>query len=453
MLFKEKLAVLCQWLRKKSFVICCGIAPVILLSALLVTCDFGCNVIVNGEVIGTAPSREYVQNLVDSINTSLSPYLDGSDAITVEPVMTPKLILGKGFTDRQVLGERLKSYCPYLEKAYTVKSNGNTVAAFTTSAERQIAYDKFIRDITANSTSYEILDEISMEYELVPYGLIKSGDSARKMLSGTYEFSDVVSVNADCKLQDILCTYFMSKKDFYALNPDFTEGVGAKVKIESNIPYIRVVTRENYTESKVLKHSIKYESDDTMYVGQSKTKSEGADGFVKTAKTRYGVNGITLCEVAEQTSTEEAVSHIVLLGTKQLPKGESAGSILNPYDGLLTSRFGNRDGRNHKGIDISGKENDDIKAADGGKITFARWDDSGYGNMIKIDHPSGYTTVYAHCNKLYVSEGEEVSQGQVIAALGNTGRSTGAHVHFEVWKTETNTPVDPLNFFQLKEQK
>lgn len=453
MLFKEKLASLCQWLKKKSFVICCGIAPVILLSALLVTCDFGCNVIVNGEVIGTAPSKEYVQNLIDSINTSLSPYMDGSDAIIVEPVMTPKLIVGKGFTDPQVLGERLKSYCPYLEKAYTVKSNGSTVAAFTTSRERQNVYDKFIRDITANSTSYEILDEISFEYELVPYGLIKSGDSARKMLSRKYTFSDVVSVNSDCKLQDILCAYSIGKKEFYSLNPGFTEGEGTTVKIKSEIPYIRVVTKENYTENTVLKHSVKYENDDTMYVGQSKTKLEGTDGFVKTDKTRYGVNGVKLLEVSEQTTTEEAVSHIVLLGTKELPKGESAGSIINPYDGLLTSRFGNRDGRNHKGIDISGEENSDIKAADGGKIVFAGWDNSGYGNMIKIDHPSGYTTVYAHCNKLYVSEGEEVCQGQVIAALGNTGRSTGAHVHFEVWKTDANVPVDPLDFFQLNEQK
>lgn len=453
MLLKEKLANICQWLREKSFVICCGIAPVILLSALLVTCSFGCNVIVNGEVIGTAPNAEYVQNLVDSINTSLSPYLDGVSAVDVTPVTTPKLVFGKKFTDIQILGERLKSYCPYLENAYTVKSNGKTVAAFLTDEQRKVAYDKFIDEVSGNSGSFTVLDDITMEYELVPYGLIKTGSDAYKMLMSTYEFSATVGVEKGDKLNDILSRYAISQSDFEKLNPAYKEGESTKVKIISEIPNIRVLTTENYVESTVVKYSTKYETDGTMYEGDSKIKTEGTNGFKSTKKVRYSMNGLELCENVLDVQEETPVTQVVLMGTKVNPKGKSSGSIEKPCVGVLTSRFGSRGGRQHKGIDISGVENSDVKAADGGVVTYADWDDSGYGYVVKIEHPSGYTTLYAHCNKLYVSKGDKVNQGDVIAALGNTGRSTGPHVHFEVIVTETGIPVNPLSFFNISEIK
>ena len=69
--------------------------------------------------------------------------------------------------------------------------------------------------------------------------------------------------------------------------------------------------------------------------------------------------------------------------------------------------------------------------------------------MIKLQHDNGYTTLYAHCNKLFVSEGEYVARGDVIAALGSTGRTTGPHVHFEVIVTENGTVVDPLEVFDI----
>ncbi len=449
MLFKEKLANICQWLKKKSFVLCCGVAPVILLSALLVTCDFGCNVIVNGEVIGTAPSSEYVQGLIHSINTELSPYLDGIEAIAVKPVTTPKLVVGKCFTPSQELGEKLKSYCPYMEKAYTVKSNGKTVAAFTSREERADSYDKFIEEMSTSAQNYEVLDEVTFEYELVPYGLIKSGESAYRMLMRTYEFSDTVNIAESSDLYSVLTSYCMTEEDFMSLNPDYREGKTKKVKIKSDIPYIRLLAKENYTETTIIKHITRYEESAGMYEGTRDIKQEGKSGFNSIKKTRYVLNGTELGEISVEELHEDAVNEIVLYGTKPTPKGKSSGSIANPFAGVLTSRYGSREGRRHAGIDISGAEGADIKAADGGKVVFAGWDDSGYGNMIKIEHSTGYTTLYAHCSKLYVKEGDKVGQGDVIAAVGNTGRSTGPHLHFEVIDTNTNKSLNPLDFFDF----
>ena len=451
MLLRGKLTGFCQWLKKKSFVICSGIAPVILLSALLLTTEFGCDVIVNGKVIGTAPSREYVYSLINDINEELSPYLGGMKAVTVEPVTTPKIIWGKAFTDTQTLGEKLKSYCPYLEMAYTVKSGNKTVAAFKTAKERKEAYDKFIRNSTKGCESYKILDKVTFEHELVPYGIIKSGDIAYKMLYRSYEFAENVEIEKNSELEDLLTTYCITEEAFRKFNSDYKEGKSNKVFIMSDIPYIRVLSEEEYTENTVIKHSVKFETNESEYRGERKIKTIGVDGFKKTKKTRYSVNGINICEKVTDTQFRDSVTEVVMLGTRENPKGRSSGGFKNPYNGVLTSRFGSRWGRKHNGIDISGPVDSDIKAADGGTVVYAGWDDGGYGNLVKIEHPTGYTTMYAHCNKICVSEGDKVSQGDVVATLGNTGRSTGPHLHFEVIDTDTGERMDPLSFVDLEE--
>lgn len=107
-----------------------------------------------------------------------------------------------------------------------------------------------------------------------------------------------------------------------------------------------------------------------------------------------------------------------------------------PVRGNITSRFGSRESirdHSHKGLDIAAKTGTPIKAAADGKIKYADTM-SGYGNLIIIDHGNGITTYYGHCSKLYKKEGQKVKAGDVIAAVGNTGNSTGSHLHFEIRK-------------------
>ena len=87
----------------------------------------------------------------------------------------------------------------------------------------------------------------------------------------------------------------------------------------------------------------------------------------------------------------------------------------------------------HTGLDISASLGTPIKAADGGKVVFVGRKGA-YGNMVEIDHGNGYKTRYAHCSKMLVKVGDKVYKGQHIANVGNTGRSTGPHLHFEVLK-------------------
>lgn len=125
------------------------------------------------------------------------------------------------------------------------------------------------------------------------------------------------------------------------------------------------------------------------------------------------------------------------------------GRFLWPVPGYtkLSSYWG--DGRNHQGIDIasSGIYGKPIVAAESGTVTAAVCvdDNSGYGLHVDIQHSDGFMTRYGHCSRVIVSAGQYVSKGQVIAYVGDSGRSTGPHLHFEI--RENGIAVDPLNYF------
>ncbi|MGB4654734.1 MAG: M23 family metallopeptidase [Bacteroidales bacterium] len=99
----------------------------------------------------------------------------------------------------------------------------------------------------------------------------------------------------------------------------------------------------------------------------------------------------------------------------------------------------------HEGIDFTGAVGTLIYATGNGKVVYAKYNSGGYGNMVKIDHGFGYTTVYAHLHKINVRVGQQVNRGEIIGTMGNTGKSTGPHLHYEVRKG--NAAVNPIYFF------
>lgn len=111
--------------------------------------------------------------------------------------------------------------------------------------------------------------------------------------------------------------------------------------------------------------------------------------------------------------------------------GKFAGYIW-PAKGMLTSPYGWRWGRMHKGIDIAAPIGTPVVAAAPGKVITAGWNDGGYGNLVEIKHADGSVTLYAHNSRILVKVGQQVTQAQQIAEMGSTGFSTGPHSHFEV---------------------
>jgi murein DD-endopeptidase MepM/ murein hydrolase activator NlpD len=121
----------------------------------------------------------------------------------------------------------------------------------------------------------------------------------------------------------------------------------------------------------------------------------------------------------------------------------SAAGLIWPVNGPVTSPFGMRWGRMHEGIDIGVPEGTPIHAAASGRVIYAGWM-SGYGNLVAIDHGNGLSTAYGHQSRIAVSNGQTVSQGQVIGYVGCTGHCFGPHLHFEV--RINGTPVDPMGY-------
>ncbi|MBO5358550.1 MAG: peptidoglycan DD-metalloendopeptidase family protein [Clostridia bacterium] len=187
-----------------------------------------------------------------------------------------------------------------------------------------------------------------------------------------------------------------------------------------------------------------------QYIGYSKITTPGKKGVAAKTELVETVNGAESSrEVLKNEVLVQPVTQVVLKGTAvhmasatEKAQAQSAGLILplNTYV-YISAYWG--DGRNHKAIDFAGKRGTAIFAAQSGVVTCAGYRGN-YGYLVEIDHGNGLRTRYAHCNALCVKVGQTVKQGQQIATMGNTGRSTGDHLHFEVLKN--NVQVNPAPY-------
>ena len=192
--------------------------------------------------------------------------------------------------------------------------------------------------------------------------------------------------------------------------------------------------------------------DDSMYQGESKVLDAGVPGEqIVNADIAY-LNGVEQERTVLSTQvTREATNKVIAVGTKVRPSWLPNGYFIWPVYGRITSYFGYRSifgsYSYHGGIDIATSYGTNIAAADGGTVVFAgratgsMWS---YGNLVIVDHGNGKQTYYGHCSSVLVSAGDKVYQGQPIAKVGSTGRSTGNHCHFEV--KINGTSVNPLSY-------
>lgn len=185
-----------------------------------------------------------------------------------------------------------------------------------------------------------------------------------------------------------------------------------------------------------------YVDNDSWYTTKKVTLQEPSAGFRKAVSNVTYHNGeVYETEILKQEVLMEAVPKIVERGTKTPP------TYIKPlYGGRLSSGFGYRSfrgGSNHFGVDWACPTGTTVYASSGGTVTRAGWSSS-YGYCVYIQHPDGLETRYAHNSKLLVSVGQSVNQGQAIAYSGNTGDSSGPHLHFEI--RVNGTPVNPLSY-------
>ena len=227
-----------------------------------------------------------------------------------------------------------------------------------------------------------------------------------------------------------------------------------KAQVRSNRPQpignikLDLYTAKTETYDTLIPYETRYVESSNHYTTMADVTTRGSDGKARVEAKVYYVDGKEVRrDIVSEKIKKKPVDRVISIGTKVLPEAitpfKGANSFIVPRVGYVSHYYGPRGDRMHSGWDIPGDEGDNIYAAASGTVVVAIGPKgffaensshhySGYGYCIVIRHPNGFSTMYAHCNDIYVTLGQEVKQGEIIGAVGNTGRSDGDHVHFEV---------------------
>jgi murein DD-endopeptidase MepM/ murein hydrolase activator NlpD len=272
---------------------------------------------------------------------------------------------------------------------------------------------------------------------------IVSVDAALEDITKETEEKTIYTVQSGDTLSQIAQAYNLSTSELVELNDGLSQdgviGIGDEIVVTVPTPELSIVYFEESTYEESYDASVQYIDDDTMYQNEVTVIQEGSEGYHEVvAVIRYENGQETDRTIIRETIIVESVPRILRRGTKALP------TYIKPIaGGTLTSTFGARWGTTHKGVDWGVPVGTSVMASSSGVVVRSGWY-SGYGICVDIRHPDGTLTRYGHLSKTLVSVGETVSQGQQIAKSGNTGQSTGPHVHFEIHVN--GVQVNPLNY-------
>ena len=232
-------------------------------------------------------------------------------------------------------------------------------------------------------------------------------------------------------LSGIAVKYNMTVEEVKALNPgiESDDNIYYDDRLTVSVPSaaVEILVQKQVTYKEDYYADIVYEDDGEMYIGESEVIQEGQAG-THTVTDLVTYKGETEYdrEQVQETVQVAAVAQVVRRGTKSRP------TYMYPCTNwYITSRYGYRWGRLHAGTDVGVPIGTTVRASRAGQVIVSGWV-GGYGNCVMIDHGDGVTTVYGHLNECLVSVGQYVNQGETIALSGNTGRSTGPHLHFEI---------------------
>lgn len=356
-------------------------------------CTGGYKIVVEGKTIGYVESNSDYEEALAKVNDTISS--DFGEECTLNPDAEVKgIIVSKDMlSSADELHDNIAELSEYMTDGFVLMVKGSDVCSFKTKADAEETLDIILDRFKVEGGTSTIREEFEICEKQVSAASIKDAQTAAETL--------------------------------------IADGT---LNVKSTVDTVYVLTKDFETVE---------EEDDTLIKGSKKVVSEGEVGeYSVDAVIEYN-NGVQVGKsILSETLLKEPVNEIVKVGTKEIPN-MGTGSYIMPASGRLSSGYGGRWGRMHNGIDIATSIGSPIKAADTGVVIFAGYQGS-YGNLVKIDHKNGYVTYYAHCSELLVSEGEAVTQGQLIAKVGNTGNSTGPHCHFEIQKD--GTPLNPLSF-------
>lgn len=231
-----------------------------------------------------------------------------------------------------------------------------------------------------------------------------------------------------------LVIYFINNSE-YVFSKDFINKINEILSYDVNFMDLYNTIKDQY--NKIIVNNNEQEQPEQTKEQEENTTQDGIGGAVEDLQNTS--------DVKEETTKELSQSEQDIINVK------NTTTFIKPIEGIISSKYGQRDtatGRvpkNHTGTDIAANLGTKIKSATDGEVVLAS-EEGDYGKHLKIQIDE-VSIIYAHCNNLYVKQGDKVTQGQEIAEVGSTGNSTGPHLHFEIRISERT--VDPQSILEL----
>ena len=431
----------------------CGAMAIAAAATVLSLYTLGAQVTYDGQDLGIVSSRRAAEKVVAELE-DVTRATTGDGGYTVD---TALLTAETGvFPRRELISddefeETLSDTLGVVDYAYVLYVDGEKVVATTRSGALEDLLEQLkLGYETADTVNAYFVEDVDIRQEYVESSYVMNLGYIAEILNETKEGEVTYTVTSGDSYYSIAEKYDLSVEALMKLNSGYDPKilrVGDVLTISNAVPYLTVVNVERQRYVQDVPYQVEYTDDASMYQGEYKVTSPGVYGKADmTANVTY-INGEeTEREVVASVTLSQPVTEQQLRGTKERPTWYPSGSFSWPCTGILTSRKGYRrllGTTCHSGIDIGNSYGTSIYASDGGTVTYSGWM-IGYGYLIIIAHGNGYQTYYGQNSSLVASLGQKVHQGQLIARMGSTGRSTGNHSHFGV--KINGTFVNPLNY-------
>lgn len=288
------------------------------------------------------------------------------------------------------------------------------------------------------------VQSIRLEEGLYPLSSIESLDSINAKLDRVVEGEQTYTIQEGDSPWSIADKFDLPTQTLINLNPDVSKNmlVGDTLVISREQPFLQTKVVRTVTQQQEIAFTTETEVDKNKEKSYEKVVQEGKNGLKEVTSEITYIDGYeTERAVVSETTLVEPVNAKIVVGSLTSSSHDFSGTGSNSTEsnvggyiwpvngGYISCPIWGYDG--HTGTDIAANAGTTIWASKAGTVAYAGWS-NGYGYNVLINHPDGTKTRYAHCSKLAVYSGQQVSQGQVIAYVGRTGWATGNHCHFEI---------------------
>lgn len=283
----------------------------------------------------------------------------------------------------------------------------------------------------------QFVSKIALKDGLYPASSLRDVSTIDEMLSGNTSGESYYSVVEGDDPWSISEKTGVPLKELQNLNPDMSKNFmpGKQILVSRSVPMMKVQVTRRETYEQEQPYETEYIEDSKLLKGVEQVQTSGVNGVNQVVADVTYIDGVEILRnVVKTDPISEPKNRVIKRGTN-IPKsngnGTATGGFIWPAGGgyiscAIWGYWG------HTGTDIAGSTGTPIYASMSGRVVYSGQTYYGYGKHIIIDHGNGIQTLYAHNSALYVSYGQQVQQGQTIAAMGRTGNATGTHVHFEI---------------------